>query len=146
VRKTLWLAALAVAGTGAAVVAQPSGIKPIASIRQLHDAMISPSSDALFDVGREAPKDDAGWAAVRNHAVILAESGNLLMLQGRAKDKGNWMKLSTAMAAAAGDALRGAESKNADAILDAGDRIAAICEACHEPYRDGGRKMGPPPK
>lgn len=145
-RNTLWLAALVVAGSGAVAIAQPSGIKPIASIKQLHDAMISPSSDALFDVGREAPKDDAGWAAVRNHAVILAESGNLLMLQGRAKDKGNWMKLATALATAAGDALRGAESKNADAILEAGDRIAAICEACHEPYRDGGRKMGPPPK
>ena len=56
------------------------------------------------------------------------------------------MKFSSALAEAAAAALEGAEARNVEALLDAGDRIALVCEACHEPYRDGGRKMGPPPR
>ena len=145
-RKTLWLLGVCGCIALATAEAQQPGIKPIASIMQLHEAMISPSSDALFDVGREAPKDDRGWVAVRNHAVILAESANMLMVAGRAKDKGDWMKFSAALADAAAAALKAAEAKNVAGVLDAGDRIVPVCEACHEPYRDGGRKMGPPPK
>jgi hypothetical protein len=145
-RKTRWFLGVCGCITLATAAAQQPGIKPVASLMQLHEAMISPSSDAIFDVGREAPKDDRAWTAVRNHAVVLAESGNMLMLEGRAKDKGDWMKFSTALADAAAAALRAAEAKNLDALLEAGDRIVPVCEACHEPYRDGGRKMGPPPK
>lgn len=128
------------------LTAQAPGIRPIASVRQLHDAMITPASDAIFSAASEPPTTDAGWTAVRNHAVVLAESGNLLMVPGRAKDKGDWMKFSAAMAEAAARALRGAEARAPEALLKASDDVAAICEACHEPYRDGGRKMGPPPK
>jgi hypothetical protein len=130
----------------ATIAAQHPGPKPIATIMQIHEAMITPSSDALFNVGREAPADDAAWAAVRNHAVILAESGNLLTLAGRAKDNGDWLKMAAEFVDAAAAALRAAEMKNADGVVAAGDRIALSCETCHEPYRDGGRKMGPPPR
>jgi hypothetical protein len=144
--RRFWLACVCGCLALATVEAQRARIKPVATIMQIHEAMISPSSDALFDVGREAPKNDKEWTAVRNHAVILTESANMLMLEGRAKDNGNWMKFSTALADAAAAALKAAETKNVDGVLDAGDRIVPVCEACHEPYRDGGRKMGPPPK
>ena len=144
VRRLLPVAGAATVVATLTVGAQAPGIRPIASIRQLHDALITPASDALYAVGSEAPATDAAWTAVRNQAVVLAEAGNLLMLPGRAKDKGGWMKFSAAMATAAARALRGADTKNIDEVLKAGDEIAAICEACHEPYRDG-RRMGPPP-
>jgi hypothetical protein len=47
----------------------------VATVTQLMQALIAPSSNALFDVARQAPADDQQWAAVRNNAVILAESG-----------------------------------------------------------------------
>ena len=145
-RKTRWLLGLCLCISLSTAIAQQPGIKPVASIMQLHEAMISPASDAIFDVGREAPSNDRTWKAVRNNAVILAESSNMLMVDGRAKDKGDWMKFSAALADAAAAALKAAEARNLDALLEAGDRIVPVCEACHEPYRDGGRKMGPPPK
>jgi hypothetical protein len=124
--------------------AQESTSRPVATIRQLHDAMISPASDVIFDVGREAPKDDQAWALVRNSAVVLAESGNLLMLEGRARDKGEWMKLSRALGDAGAAALKAADARSTDALLAAGDEIVPVCEGCHKPYRDNGRTMGPP--
>jgi hypothetical protein len=132
------------AALAATLGAQRLGPKPVGTILQLHEAMINPSSDAIFEVGREAPADEAAWKVLRNHAVILAESGNLLMLDGRAKDTGDWFRMSVELMDSAASALRAADQKNVDGVLAAGDRIAAICEACHEPYRDGGRKMGPP--
>ena len=40
------------------------------------------------------PHTDQEWAAVRDSAVVLAESGNLMMMVPRAYDGGDWMKLS----------------------------------------------------
>ena len=99
----------------------------------------------IFNVGRAAPESDEEWLVVRNAAVILAEASNLLMLEGRAKDAEQWMELAGELVASGNDALVAAESQDVSAVLEAGNRIAAACEACHQPYRDGGRAMGPKP-
>ena len=125
--------------------AQSRSVTPVASIKQLQEAMISPSSDTIFNVGRAAPESDEEWLVVRNAAVILAEASNLLMLEGRAKDAEQWMELAGELVASGNDALVAAESQDVSAVLEAGNRIAAACEACHQPYRDGGRAMGPKP-
>ena len=131
--------------TGVGLAGQSPTIKPVATVGQLHDAMINPSSDAIFEVGRAAPTNDAEWTDVRNAAVILAEASNLLMLQGRAVDNGLWMEMSREMLDAAVVALKATESQDLEQLMEAGGLIVTVCEACHEPYRDGGRKMGPPP-
>jgi hypothetical protein len=124
-----------------AVATQQSGVRPVATIRQLHDAMITPASDAIFNIGLAAPKNDQEWLAVQNAAVTLTESGNLLMVGSRAKDRGRWMRMSRAMVDAGALALKAAEARNVGALMEASDRIVLACETCHEPYRDGGRKM-----
>src|SRR3954470_13538475 len=90
--------------------AQQPAFKPVADVKQLMVAAVAPSADVLFDsvgtivsvsgVEEIAPKNDEEWANVRNHALVLAESGNLLMMDGRAKDRGDWMKGSQALVAA----------------------------------------------
>ena len=125
------------------IQAQSRSTNPVATIKQIQEAMISPSSDTIFNVGRAAPASDEEWLVVRNAAVILAEAGNLLMLEGRAKDTEQWMDLAGELVAAGNDALVAAESQDVAAVLDSGNQIAAACEACHQPYRDGGRAMGP---
>lgn len=127
----------------ATIHAQSRSTNPVASIKQIQEAMISPSSDTIFNVGRAAPTNDEEWLVVRNAAVILAEAGNLLMLEGRAKDTEQWMDLAGELVAAGNDALVAAEGQDVAAVLESGNRIAAACEACHQPYRDGGRAMGP---
>ena len=90
----------------AACAPQPT-FKPVASVKQLMAATVVPSSEVLFEavgtvvsfsgVEEIAPKNDEEWTTVRNNALILAESGNLLMIGDRAKDKGDWMKMSKAL-------------------------------------------------
>ena len=59
--------------------------KPVANVKQLMVASVGPSAEVVFDsvgtvVSAEgtqeiAPKNDEEWATVRNHALMLAESG-----------------------------------------------------------------------
>jgi hypothetical protein len=81
----------------AAAAPQPragaAGYKPSATVKDIMDWIVIPSSEALFNAvgtttgpnGSEdkAPKTDADWAEVRQRAVLLAEAGNLLMVPGR---------------------------------------------------------------
>lgn len=121
--------------------AQETGIVPVATVKQLCEGMITSSSDALFNVGREAPDDEDDWRAVLHNALMLAEAGNLLMLEGRARDDGEWMTMSRALVDAGISAVRAVEVRDVDALLGAGDEIVVACETCHVPYRDEGLSM-----
>jgi hypothetical protein len=107
-------------------------------------AEVAPSAEVLFDsvgtvvsingVEEIAPKNDEEWANVRNSAIILAESGNLLMMDTRAKDRGEWSKNSQALVAAGVAALKAAEARNPAALLEAGGHIDGVCDQCHSKY------------
>ena len=145
--RTLWLRvtliALIVAPLGAQKTA-PTGVRPVATVKQLHEILITPASDAVFRASGDTPTSDKGWVEARGQALVLAEAGNLLMLGSRVRDNAAWMKMSRALVDAAATAATAAEKKDADALAGAGDTITATCEACHQPYRDRGRRMGPP--
>ena len=121
---------------GATVLAQQPAVQPAATVRQLHDAMIKPASEAIFNVGRGAPKSVEEWTAVSRAGVTLAESGNLLMLGFRGKDRGRWMTLSRRLAAAGRTARRAAEARSVSALVRASDRVVIVCETCHAHYRN----------
>jgi hypothetical protein len=123
--------------------------QPVANIKQLMVAGVGPSAEIVFDsvgtivsaegVQEIAPKNDEEWANVRNHALMLAETGNLLLMAGRAKDQGKWAELSRAMIATCTEAFRAAEARNATALLEAGGRMTEVCDHCHELYRPPGQ-------
>jgi hypothetical protein len=124
--------------------AAATGVRTLANVRELHDLMISPASDAVFAASSNQPLDANGWTAARNQAMVLAESGNLLMIGARVRDNGNWMRMSRAMVDAAALAAAAADKKDAMALESATDAITVSCMECHRPYRDQGRQMGAP--
>lgn len=120
----------------AAGVAMPQQAEPPpeATITELMQAMVIPASNTLFDVPRKVPEDDAGWNVVRNSAVLLAESGTLLMRDGRAEDSEVWAATSRALAEAGEIALKAARARDVEAIGEAGNLIIDACERCHEKH------------
>ena len=126
-----WAAALLLAS---AALTQEPAPRPVATVTQLMQAMIIPASNALFNVPRQVPDDDAGWDAVRNQAVVLAESGNLLMIGDRAENSEVWMATSGALTDAGAAALAAALARDVDAITSVGDQIIDACERCHEKH------------
>jgi hypothetical protein len=126
--------------------APATGVRTLANVLQLHELLISPVSDAVFNASTDPPTDDKGWTAARDQALILAEASNLLMVGSRVRDNNNWMKMSRALVDAAALAANAAEKKDAKALESATDAITVACMDCHRPYRDGGRQMGAPPR
>jgi hypothetical protein len=118
-----------------AAMAQAPTYQPVGTVRQVMLGIVKPTSDIIFKVAGEAPKDDNEWAAVQNSALMLAETGNLLLLPGRAKDtNGVWRKNAKALIAAGTQAFKAANAKDANALTDIGDKIDETCEGCHAQY------------
>ena len=148
-RWSIGVALVILLGVGAAVHAQkPQGtakpaakpavaasqVKAIATVGEIMQLMTIPLSNAVFEAGGEPPKDDKSWDEVRGKAIALAESGNLLMLGARAKDRAAWMKFSRAQVDAAEAAAKAAAAKNGDQLSAASDALYETCAACHKVY------------
>jgi hypothetical protein len=114
-----------------ATMTQVATFQSVGTVRQIMLGIVAPTSDVFFKVPNEAPKDDKTWASVQNSALTLAETGNLLMLPGRAKDKEEWLKQSKALVATGAAAFRAANNKDVKALADVGDKIDETCEAFH---------------
>jgi len=127
-------------GSASTPTGQPS-FKPVATVDEIMDAIVVPSSEAIFDAvvysnGElvSMPKADADWFTLRLHALGVAEAGNLLMMAPRARDGGEWLSMSAAMTDAATVVAKAAAAKDVEALLKAGGDMYATCTACHEKY------------
>ena len=125
----------------AAWAQQQPGVVPIASVKQLHEAFITPASDMLFQAESVAPANAAAWHTLRNAALMLAEAANLLMVDGRARDRGQWIAFARDMRNAAEAGMKAIAASNLDDLVAANGQLVDACMACHEPYRDGNRGM-----
>ena len=130
----IWLALAATLLLAVAAMPQEHEVKAVATVTQLMQAMVIPASNALFNLPRNEPEDDQGWSEVQNSAVILAESGNLLMMGSRAPDSEVWRATSRALVDAGEAALRAAEARDVESIADVGNQIIEACESCHEKH------------
>ncbi len=114
------------------------------NVKELMVWIVDPSVDVIWDsVGtiyteagtkELAPRTDEQWDAVRNSAAIVAESGNLLMMDGRARDRGPWTSFARALTDAANGARKAAEAKNIEALFAAGEDLYNVCSSCHRRY------------
>lgn len=117
---------------------------PVVTMKQLMDEVFEQAADQYWNaVGSttdkngtvdHAPKTDEQWAAVRNQATILAEAANLLMMDGRAVNQGEWMTLSKAMSVAAARARDAAAAHDRTRVFDMGAELYDSCVNCHARY------------
>jgi hypothetical protein len=114
----------------------PSEFPPSATVKQLMLDLIHPSSnDILLAIYRGGPKDEKEWAAVRRSAVSLAESGNMLMMRGRARDQADWLKDAKVLVDAGNAAYKAAQAKDTNALASLAGALDASCTTCHKQYR-----------
>jgi len=123
-----------------AVGQAPSSFQPVGNMSQLMIDMIYPSSDAIFYVERAPPANDREWGALRATALTLAESGNLLMMDKRARDQGDWIKDARLLVDVGAAAYKAAQAKNLGAIVALNEQLYTACVTCHEQYRPGYRR------
>jgi cytochrome c556 len=110
-------------------------------------------------VEEKMPRTDEEWKEVRRKAIMLLEATNLLQIPGRHvakpgekaddpkvelapeqieaminKDRAQWAKFAQALHEATMLSFKAIEAKNAEELLNTGDRIDTACENCHKQY------------
>jgi hypothetical protein len=149
----------------AADAAALPSLKPMASLQELMQSVVDPSADGVWNAvetvtsraGTEErqPRTAEAWSLVRNAAITLAESTNLLLLEGRrvatakfpAEAKGALDSVAiaalidaqrpvfngyvVALRGAAAKAIAAIDARDPEGMVKAGGEIDAVCEACH---------------
>lgn len=106
------------------------------TMRQLMLDLIHPASnDILLLIYRGGPQGENDWATILRSAVTLAESGNLLMMPGRARDQADWPKDVKLLTDAGTAAYKAAQAKDAKALAAVAEPLDASCTTCHKQYR-----------
>jgi hypothetical protein len=90
-----------------------------------------------------------GWQVVENAAVALAEAADLLLKPGRLcsngrpvpLDRADYRKFVQGLREAGQVALKAAQTKNMDNMIEVSGTVSGACENCHNVYRD---KSDPP--
>jgi hypothetical protein len=138
-------ARLARAAPNAAPAPASDAVTPVASVKQIMKGIVGPAAQRVFDsVGttvtrngteEKAPRTDEEWEAVGNDAAALIESGNLILMKGRAIDNDEWFKMSQAMVEAGKAVLRATEARSPDKVMETGGDLYETCDSCHKKYR-----------
>jgi hypothetical protein len=129
----LSIAVLLVAG--AATAQAPQAAQPVGTMSELMTSMVYPAANDLLLFAQRTPGNDKEWMAAQRSAVLLAESGNVLMMPGRSRDQGEWAKNARLLVDAGAAAYRAARAKDAAALSALDASINASCLGCHKQYR-----------
>jgi predicted dehydrogenase len=162
----------------AAPPAAATTIKLTAGIQDIMTHMIDPAADFLWEsvsstvtaegVEEKQPRTDDEWNEVRRHAIILTESANLILMEGRhvaregmqledhgtpgnltaeeseqaiAADRATFVAFSQALHDVGAAMLKAADDRNPQGILDAGETMDQVCEGCHLKFWYPGQKI-----
>lgn len=148
-------AALFAASCGAEAPTGPQ-FRTDTTVRMLMAGMLDPAADLLWDaVGtiidgdgeyHWEPETEEEWLQVKLGALALAESSNLLIMDSRARDQDQWVRMSEEMYDAAMLAYAAAEQEDAQLLFDLGETVYNSCNSCHGVYwvddADRGRAIG----
>jgi hypothetical protein len=130
---------LALAAVVAAALAQAAPVRaPMRNVGTMSDLMVKiiyPASDALFYIESRTPKTDTEWTMLERQALMVAESANLLMLPGRARDQKQWMTDAKLMLDAAAEGYAAAKQRDVQGIVMINERLLESCTSCHKNYR-----------
>lgn len=140
-----------------------------ATVKDIMDSLVDPGSDVLWDsvetivsakgTEEKMPRTDEEWKNVRNHALMLLEATNLLLMPGRhvAKagekaddpkvelppeqieaminsDRASWVKFAHGLHDATMESFKAIEKRDVEGLLNTGDGIDKACENCHLKY------------
>lgn len=125
-------------------VASAQSPQAVGTMSDLMVKIIYPASDAIFYITTRTPTTEAEWGELQGKALAVAESANLLMMPGRARDQDRWMQDAKLMLDAGRAAFRAARAKDVAGLEAVNDQLYTSCTSCHQHYRPNyGRRPAP---
>lgn len=116
---------------------------PVVSINALMVTWVDNSGHVLWNAEREgcAPKDDADWLEIQEHATQLAAAGTLIELGGTGQADPGWAKSpdwktnAQKLSNAALNAITAAKSRDLQTLVKANGQLVEACENCHKEFK-----------
>jgi len=134
------------AACGPSEQASPAGppFRPVGSVEDVMHDVVYPHAEVVWDsvgtiitiegTNEIRPSNEDEWLRVMQSALTLAEAGNLLMMEGRARDTEDWMIYANGLIDAATQVMEAADNRDDQGVFDTGGELYVACTACHEQY------------
>src|SRR5579859_4593505 len=121
-----------------AILLAGTAIAQAPSLKQLMRSSLLPSSNTIFSVQSNIPKNNMEWQAVENAAIGIEETANVILTPGRLRADGqpvpvqaaDYVKYARALVPAGAKCLKAAKARSLDAIGDCTDLLSDTCDNC----------------
>lgn len=116
-------------------------LEPIADTKLIMEGLASPNLRGLGKVLADKPADAEAWGFARGQALLIAETGNLLLLRPPKSGSGEelWMKYAIELRDAGSALGRAAAAKDYARSRSGLAGLANSCNRCHQAFRVGHR-------
>ena len=109
---------------------------PVADTRLLMEGLAHANFRGLEKLLKEKPAEDEAWGFARGQALLIAETGNLLMLRPpRNPGEKAWLERAGDLRAAAGQLGKALAAHDFDQSRQGLSSLANRCNACHQTFR-----------
>jgi hypothetical protein len=112
------------------------GPQAVAETRLLMEGLADANFKGLERVLRMKPTDTEAWTFARGQALLIAETGNLLMLRPPRNDgRAIWLERASDLRNAAAKLARATAAQDYDESRSALNTLATTCNRCHQTFR-----------
>lgn len=143
--------------------------KSVATLQEIMTAIIDPNIDFVWNsvssvstakgTEEKQPKTDEDWQILRQHALVVAEAANLLLVENRPiaaqnvitssggaelnpsdinllinSQRGEYTSRVLSLQTAAQGLIAAIDTKNVEALEQAGGEVEQACEQCHSQF------------
>ncbi|MBM3773185.1 MAG: hypothetical protein FJW27_18245 [Acidimicrobiia bacterium] len=143
-RLVLSISVVSVVGCGGAP-APP--FKLVSDTKTLMNSVIEKEANVVWEsvgtiatlegVEERRPQTEADWQHIRDAAVTITESANLLMMSPHAKDDEEWMAASVGLIDEGQRMISAIDRKSTQEVFDVGADLYEACVRCHRQYMPG---------
>jgi hypothetical protein len=111
-------------------------LEPVAETRLLMEGLNQANFRGLERLLKEKPTEAESWTFARGQALLIAETGNLLMLRPpRSRGQDAWMERAADLRDAAATLARAAGKRDYPRSRAALGELAKSCNRCHQTFR-----------
>jgi hypothetical protein len=111
--------------------------EPVAETKLLMEGLASPNMRGLANLLRDKPADAEAWTFARGQALLLAETGNLLLIRAprTATGQDSWQTYSADLRDASTTLAQAAVAKDYAKARAGLAGVANVCNRCHQAFR-----------
>lgn len=110
-------------------------LEAVAETKLLMEGLTQPNFRGLEKLLKQKPSSTEEWTFARGQALLLAETGNLLLLRPPAQGRDLWFQRAVALREAGTALARLNASKDHERARQGLISVANACNACHKSFR-----------